>query len=440
MSTKPLPPNPSDDDLESLAEDLLGIDLHSSLPEVEPFEVEEFDLEEGDDEIDAPAAELAEAPDTSSSLVSKESTSIRPRRTFIDDDDDFGSALFDEEEEPGPRVVAVSPKAERRIEPPKEDLEETLDDDELELAEADDDELELAEADDDEPELAEADDDEPELAEMDEADAAVPEEDTYWDALDGWDWEEETSTSSGEKAKPRSVSERPAAPRSENRVSEPQRKTTELRADSDFGAGLDETAATRRVEEQEEAPSRRRSRRRRRRSGPGAGREAAAPDRAVDATPAADAKPERDDESGWEEEPEVSDDGFGAGLEVGEESREEPRKRGRSRRRRRRPADRKASESVAAPDEPVEPEEVEARETRPVDSDEADRDEGPDQERKYRNVPTWEEAIGYLVRPSGRRSGTEGGSSEGQRRGGRGRSGSRRGGGGRRGGGKSSGS
>jgi ribonuclease E len=132
------------------------------------------------------------------------------------------------------------------------------------------------------------------------------------------------------------------------------------------------------------------------------------------------------------------DDGFGAGLEVevsdaeefedveeaeveaaDEEATDEERPRKRRRRGGRRRGRRKQEEQTAE-GRIQDADEAATAETEEED-DEAD-EEAASRQDKYRSVPTWEEAISYLVRREPKKSAGVGKSSSGSRRGRRGSS------------------
>ncbi len=374
MNTKP---DPSDQDWESLAEDLLGVDLTRPPAIDEPFEVEDFDLVETSD--DDPSDIDDDSPVTAEEMADD-----------LEDDADLAT----------------------------EDVEAE--------------------------------------GASDEAD------DDYWDALDGWDWDEPSSDSA---KPPRSVfggvsagKTEPAAPPKEA----PRRpKTEKLIANDDFGVGVVEvdvpSPAEEPVDEKSETPRRGRRRGGRRRSRRKEG--SAQPDR-VDRTPKADSGRdeagdlEDDDDDGMaasdrpaaeSADDSVDDsDGFGAGLELevkpAEEKRPRSRRRGRRRRKSTESSTSESSQTKATPQSG--PPEDDAGESasadEDVDADAADDDDSTTEEgvsqKRYRSVPTWEQAISYLVKvpPRGGNPSGESGGGSGRSRGG---GGSRRGSG-RRGGGR----
>ncbi len=136
MSTPPIPPDPSDQDWESLAEDLLGIDLTSQPDVDEPFEVEDFDLAE----------------------QSEVAASVEPDEIAAGAREDLA-----------------------------DDLVEDVDD-----VDADDDDDDEVDDDND------ADDLDAETESLTEV-ASDAVKDDYWDALAGWDWDESSEGSSGKK-------------------------------------------------------------------------------------------------------------------------------------------------------------------------------------------------------------------------------------------------
>jgi hypothetical protein len=413
MNKQPIPSDPSDDELEILAHDLLGVDFSSDQQQVEPFEVEEFDLQVEPDEGDSaetdphiaghePVAEFAESH--------SERWQPSPREA----EDDFGSAILDPEEEPP--VIDIL-----------DEDEESSAVDEPAVEEQAVDALTAEDVDDDVEDVEEFDED------LEEADASI---DTYWDALDGWDWNEESESKQKPAPRKSSSAQDKSAARASDQADESATKTTALRDDKDFGAGL-EVGGTDAIEEEpaeedvKERDAGRRSRRRRRRSAPHTESTAAhvpAGGREVEEPPVVDV--------------EDGDDGFGAGL-IAEDAEEElPRRRSRSgrRRRRRKPTEAETQDVHAGTETERVPEKPPSRELEDSDEEESE-DEGAahDRVRRYRNIPTWEQAISFLVRPPARKSGHESPTSEGRRQGGSGKPGSRKGSG-RRGGRRHSGS
>ncbi|MBX3438834.1 MAG: hypothetical protein KF861_15170 [Planctomycetaceae bacterium] len=420
MSTKPIPTDPDEDDLQSLAEDLLGVNLSSSRLDVEPFEVEEFDLEDFDEPDDEAPLEAAAPEESAREEIA---APVRSRVELPDDDDDdFGSSIFEDEDVPDFSPAPVSKEAPAL---PLAAIDFEIDD----VDEVDEVELEL------------------DVAEIGDPDEEEPLEDTYWDALGGFDWNEESDTAVREKSPPPAPAPEPRAPQVRRPSTTPTEsigKTDQLLDDTDFGEGLEEADASTAAPNVREEDSPRRSRRRR--GGRGRRRDSKPQEVSADSSEVLDADfeeaPQGDDELT------VSGDDFGAGLDIEPGTSASTPGRSRSgRRRRRRSRDGKPGETTAAASQekaPVAGDDV-SHDLESSEPEALESDDGAVQPQKYRDVPTWEEAIGYLVRHSTKRSGSEGGSAESQRRGGRGKSGSRRGGGsggdgGRRGGRRGGGS
>ncbi|MEX1095636.1 MAG: hypothetical protein WED34_06270 [Planctomycetales bacterium] len=284
------------------------------------------------------------------------------------------------------------------------------------------------------------------------AEPAAP--DSYWDALQDWDWDGETESSrrgprredAGEKRQPAAPAAgerrpRPApaeAPRAADKEAIEARRR-EFLEDSDFGAGLLEErppsprksiesrrpaaerpveraepsveraeAPVERVAEEEageEGPRRRRRRRRRPRDGE---REAAGAE-APSARPSAP-REAAEEEFGEAVEAEPAEPAAEAGPG---ETTGEPKRRRRRRRRRGGEREPRAAQPEAA--EGREEAEVEEEgfaeegfaeegfaEPEPVTARTGDVSEGPESEEEaphsYRSIPSWEEAISYLTK------------------------------------------
>ena len=382
MSQEPIPNDPTDDELESLAQDLFGVSLNEQ-QDVEPFDVGEFDL----DEIEL---------ETVSAVDEDSSTEQQPETVSPLVDDDFGASLLDSEEEP------EAPPAKQRSEPIAVPEETVAGGDLIDSSDHDADTEKVPV----EQKTGEAEDD-------------------YWDALDGFDWNE-----GGEASQPKSSIPKELVDSSdtfEDLSIESAEKTDEYLDDADFGAGLDEqdeslteaeTSTVDSVEESngdaERKSGRRRGRRRRKRR---RDQEQAKRGESAESAPAAMQEQQVRDED-------QSDDGFGAGLEIDEPDQEQPakrrRRRGGSRRGRRRTAEQSIGDNRSAEESLTSSERDEPKVS------EKDSAVNRPKEGKYRSVPTWEEAIGYLVRAKpvkGDNGDSSGGNS---RRGGRRGSGRRR--------------
>ncbi|MCA9077453.1 MAG: hypothetical protein KDA93_20670 [Planctomycetaceae bacterium] len=411
MSTNPIPSGPSDDELELLAEDLLGIDLSADQADLEPFEVEEFDL---DDDLFGEEVPIAEEVTS----VADEQHATSPARVDLDsDDDDFGASLLDDDEDTVHSAIVA-----------------TLDDEEDALF-VDVDEID--------------EESEGELDEEDEQEEAS--DDTYWDALEGWEWDDEPPKKSAPETRTSHASAERRTP-SDETTRASLNKTDELLEDDDFGAGLEgdtsivEAGASSDAtpddgdDESESRPRRRRRRGRRRRPKKEATTESVVDDSEADEFDEDEIESDDLESLGESDLAADDDDGFGAGLDVeasgGEKGPEKKRRRSRGGRRRRGRRSAGSDSQEAASQE--QGDDAPALKSQSSVTDESDSDDNAGRStrepNRYHNVPTWEEAISYLTRPSGGRpSGSSESKSGGQRSsGGRGRS--RRG---RRGGGKS---
>jgi hypothetical protein len=431
MNAAPIPED-SDDQLESVAERLLGVDFTTPADFADPLD--------------------------------------------LDDDDLFGDELVDE-----PEFAAELPADAAEAELPVVDATlETKDDFGLGLEESADAEAPLRRG----------------------PSAPRARDDRYWDALEGWDWDEGTGTTERTVEPP--TAEPAPVPPSTPEFSSPAatRKTAEFREDDDFGAGLaDESTTTparplpgsrgdrpserkplpertperesegRRTRSGERDEGRRSDRSGRRDAGSGGrgrrGRDEDRPRREPPPTPPRVPEPEAVVDEVVDFDTELSE--FGSGLDVAPQPREatEPERgprRGRRRRGRGRGRDRAepAAQDLGpapvesgtreldyGPEHEFEPvddlsEPRESDQPEEFDIEPAPIDEAPveDAEPQYGDVPTWAEAISYLFNPKVRSSsrsadegtrGGEGESSGGPRRssgGERGRrGGSRRGGG-----------
>jgi len=279
---------------------------------------------------------------------------------------------------------------------------------------------------------------------------AKKDDDDFWDPLNEWQWGESSSDSSGEaksdakktgrRERKEQFPSRPSRPvRVEEDFASPQDLRDEYNDDFDFGAGLvDDEPTTKPVEQAKTQPTDTQQ------------TEAAQADESVEVAP-------EDETTAVDSELEASFDADE--TKTVDETEAEPKKRRRRRRRRRRPtkeasdsapaeteADEAATKEGEAVDEAEEstddtPEEEpkrpprrrpsrrgrrssakkppecesvpadEATATVEEDDDEDDAEssdivdgeeeaDSGDQKPRYRNVPTWEEAIGYLLNPS----------------------------------------
>jgi hypothetical protein len=433
MNAAPLPENADDDEIESVAEELLGVDFSST------------------DDLGGPID--------------------------LDDDDLFGDDLDAELEEPAefePAGVEDEEQAELTA-----DAESGFDDE------------------------FGGDLDEVPAAEPGRAATPQAKADTYWDALEGWDWDEGGSRAEHEKAS-RDDEKTPVteAPKGDDAQRPLAKKVDAFLEDEEFGAGLLEDASRaparsggerrppperrppapsaperrpeperqRRPAEEGERRAGREGERRpdrggRRRGRPEGrerrdeGRRESRGEREAPPRPAAVEPPAQPEPALGEE---ASD--FGAGLEVGpatqptgegtpeREPRRGRRRRGRGRGRGR--DEQQPPEAVRIPEEEARQPELEpAFDFEPEETEdeaavnEAELEVVPaemEPESRYQDVPTWAEAISYLVNPKAKsaprpREGG-GGSAEGESRGSsrrpasEGERGHRRGGGSRRGG------
>jgi hypothetical protein len=444
MAREPIPNDPSGDELESLAEDLFGVSLNQD-DDIEPFDVGDFDLDDDDEPAEPTATELtAETPPDSPSPSPSTKAPVRDAA-----DDDFGAMLLDDDEAPPPppKVVAPPPPAPRptrasaqAARPPEQASAEKL------------------------PEVS-ADENVIEPAADAGEDAASSDEDDYWDALEGFDWDADS-----DEAKPSPVQSKKYVETTETfeDLIESADKTDEFLDDADFGMGLEDEeeaeaprreapAAAEKTEDESEAGEERKGRRRRggrRRGRRGRSRErddqqdvtaeAGDPEEAssaVTAEPRKDSeKPRRrDEEKPRRHEPKrdvamEEGDGFGAGIEVetaevdeaeeaegveAESTGEElPRKRRRRGGRRRGQGKRIEERKPDRTDDGDETETSEAEQDE--EASDAEGGESVSRQDKYRSIPTWEEAISYLVRREQKKPTNGGKSASGSRRGRRG--------------------
>src|SRR5690606_33118975 len=114
--------------------------------------------------------------------------------------------------------------------------------------------------------------------------------------------------------------------------------------------------------------------------------------------------------------------------EAADETSGEDRPRKRRRRGGRRRGKRKREDEVSVTAESTPPAATRGTDDEPEEEEDAESvgEDSLSRDEKYRSVPTWEEAIGYLVRREQKKSGNGGRSGSGSRRGRRG-SGQRRG-------------
>ena len=239
---------------------------------------------------------------------------------------------------------------------------------------------------------------------------APDKDDSFWNALDDWEWDEDRQKPAShgrEKTERVTPDTRRRATEARPRAPAPYRSEDTIEDDVDvvddaFGLGVLDSekqaesspASDQHSDRADGPPERRPRRRRRRRRRPREG------ERKVAEAPA---------------DLEGDDDGFVAGLDdVDAESAEKeseaveakprraPRRRGR--RRRNRPESDEAAASVST-EIKDDSDDEDADETQDVEgSDETQDVEGsdepsPDDASPYGNVPTWEEAISYLVQP-----------------------------------------
>lgn len=365
MSAGPLP-NPPNERLKSAAEELLGIDL--STPPIDP---ESIDLDD-DDLFAEPTA--GEEPPPESAAAAREETALpvtADAGDLDDDEDEFGSDFGAGLDAGDESLLPIDTEAE-----------------------------------------AEAEEETPESV------PATPKDDRYWDALEGWDWEEEGGESRrGRAREPRETKERKAEPperrRPERAVAPPRREREVPREiEDDFGSGLLEPEAP---------PPRERAVRpviEPTRGEVGEARpKREPPPRGERELPHETPPPRPVPPAGMEEE-----DEFGAGLDVEPVEKVPPsaaapepseRESGRGRRRRGRGRGREVSRAgEPAPMERA-TEEPELAEV-PLSEAEA---EFESVDMRFRDVPTWAEAVALLVKGRGRTS-ESGGGERGRSRGG----------------------
>lgn len=471
-------PNP-DDKLEAIAEDLLGVDFpDDSLDEPVDVEVAGLSLEElGFGAPPEPEPQLSQ-PEKSEpekkgegrdadilSLVARakqfEKTeaaeqspaeavpATKPVRSLLEEisGDEFGAGLLDdqaaqERSEQGDAAQAVDTG---------EECEEFEGEDEDQFgADLDDDEIdEIDEIDVDEVEELDASEEEEPVA------ASAEEEDTYWDALEGWEWNDEgTESRRGPKShEPGSQgrSQRPGRRRPERsggstekdsgrrgerpgakprrrheEVSEPapaarRRPATKPEEVTDeFGAGLleQDTRSAAEAPEPEEKGDGKKSRRRRRRR---KGRPEGAPPPVAETLADTDEFGELDEDEALETSQAFEDEGdeFGAGLGLEAPAKRRPPRQDRAAKPKVEPA---KPEQKRRPERtaPSETRRTPVRERQPAEeTSELDKD-------RYKGIPTWEEAINLLARkvPTTRSGGDDRrGRSRGRRGGGRSRRG-----------------
>lgn len=206
--TSKFPKPPSDDNLQSLAHDLLGVDLNSPVDFGEPLDVDGLGLDDlgfglpqekvsaapaSASDVSAPAAESSEmAEDPLAWIVRAVNSPIRhvPPPALIDDepeiddwdDDDFGSGLLDVPAGKSTKSVAF--------------VEETDEFDDDVIDEVEDDISFVS----DESGVSDEFDDEDDEVSVDAVKSGSLEpEDSYWDALDNWDgWEDKPAASKAE--------------------------------------------------------------------------------------------------------------------------------------------------------------------------------------------------------------------------------------------------
>lgn len=397
MNTSAFPDNPRRDELTAAAENLLGVDLSGHGPAMEPIELDDDDLppaptsdEPATAGISPRAQDAADTPsarDDAAGDIGGEAS----RDTWPGGKDDFGGGLEFERSAPGAGSAPAEPAK------------------------------------------------------------SAGRDDKYWDALEGWDWDDSA------EGPARTEPERGAAPAVSGRFADDEddreerlptaQQVEEFIEDDEFGAGLIEgdsrgaapraavpgpveppprreersRAERERDRERGREPDRGRGRRDEERGRGRSGQEQRDRREERHAQPPRPADPVPDDEFGAEVEDESpadvvaeetqGDEGgdFGAGLEL-EAPRRAPRDQERGRRggrgrssyeREREPEPEAPADAPAARDADL-ADEGERAEQSDADDELAGTDEsGP----RYRNVPTWEEAISYLVKPTRREGG-----------------------------------
>jgi hypothetical protein len=259
-------PGPADDDdFTSAAESLLGIDLSSSGLSGAPIDLDDADLF-GEPDVVEPETVEAPAPTPDETQEFRAPTSAS---RLIDDEDDFGSdfgAGIVGDEEPPPRTErrAAPPRQERPA--PRAEERPTRNSEERPARRSEERPAPRAE------ERAPVSEEPPP-----EAAPAPRKDDTYWDALEGWDWSDETSGAGKGAPKEEAPPARGRSDRSRGRSSEgsrgrssegsrgrsgdrpsrrseepaPERPRQRPAAESfgdDFGSGLEEKSTQRRDE------------------------------------------------------------------------------------------------------------------------------------------------------------------------------------------------
>lgn len=414
-----LPRNPNDDDLESVAESLLGIDFSGAAAIPDSIELDDDDLF---------AEEPEETPVTESGVSESQPPIAEPETAPVgwsapdeeDDDSDFGFGLDIEDEledvsfADEPVRPAEAAREERYVEPEPEPVSES--------------------------------EGAPVMR------GSQPQDD-FWDALEGWDWGDEekgSKSSAGARSRDRDEEESPAPrPREAERAVRPAPRREEA-VDDDFGAGLLEDRDASRSSREREPDERVRDERPRRETGregrPRESRPESAERRGGRERPRRGDRPAREERPAPAPRPEPEavafDDedagGFGEGLDLetpasterasrereegqGEERRGRRRGRGRGRGRDR---DRESRTPEPAADLPPRTDDLDFDSQEPFAAEEEQAASEPDtQETRFQDVPTWEEAISYLVRPraksassTGSASQSESGTGEGSRR------------------------
>lgn len=434
---KPFPRPDKENDFESLAHDLLGVDLNASDDEDDPLEVEGLGLDdlgfgtpappetprESQPSADEPAPDAEVTPpqakdDSLDWLVatSKKSTATASVNPPPDEDDDFGFGLGDDELLPLTTPPAAGARKDDEVRTPKESAKAIEDDISEEETVEDATESKL--------------------------DAARSDADDYWDALEDWaDWEggaddaqarrtdRSGRPSRRDRGKPAPGTQKPRSPRAESdsRDERPERrKRNESRnrgreepaADSERKRGRPSTAAREKpqpiLEDLDDE------------FGEGIWGEVDSPeipdddwsnvdeDASEDVIPqdSIDDDDDDDDDVFGAEEPDDDDellaeagdeeDDFGAGLDV--EPPEPKRRRPPSRQR----ARESSPEGKREPERKARPRRRTEKPTTKTSSAEAGTDETvAARKSKYDNIPTWEEAIALLSlkQPSGSGSG-----------------------------------
>ncbi len=361
MSSK-FPKTPSDENLQSLAHDLLGVDLNAPADLDEPFDVDGLGLDDlgfgGPSESPAPARSEEPTPPAAAAVESdsgddplawivkasrnpSKPAETRPRvETPIEidnwDDDDFGAGILEVPVKSTPVPPAPAAVRETADRSPREQSIEPEDDFGAEFEEVDEieieEELSLSVESTDEDESLEFGAEEPEVEEASprRGRQQITRDAGYWDALEGWnEWEDKPA---------------PAARNEETRDSSDRRGRRSRgdrrpRRDNDSGSGRRSERSERPAQEQAERPTPQRS-------------------EAREEAPASNERRGRRDRSAPQAAPQEERPRREPARQEEQSIKEEPRREGRRGSGRSRGRDRNregANREVAAESRPVEP-------------------------------------------------------------------------------------